>query len=379
MPTYGAVECGLAALAPDPPEHLPMLEESADALLAKHGGPGRVRAHRQTTPGFDRAIWREMAEAGWLGVLVPESQGGLGLGHLELCVLAERLGRALTPEPYVSASVLATTVVAMADNALLRDSLLPQVLAGDLIPALAWQPDATDDVSLDSSNNRLNGRKTLVHAVGGADGFVVSAHTPEGLALYWVPRSAEGLLIETDLLVDGSFAGRLTFAETPAGDSLFKNSGAAGGALDRAVDRARLAASAELLGVMKQAFDITRGYLVDRVQFGKPIASFQTVQHRLADLFIQHRLACASVLEAIRTMDSDADDRTAAAAVSAAKARCSDAGLKVTREAIQLHGAIGYTDEYDIGLYLKRALVLSAWLGNAKYHRRRFAQLNPAV
>lgn len=379
MAIYGSVECGLAALAPNPPEHLTMLEESADALLAKHGGPDRVRVHRQQNPGFDRAIWREMAEAGWLGVLVPEAQGGLGLGHLELCVLAERLGSALAPEPYVGASVLATSVVALADSGFALDSLLPQLLAGELIPSLAWQPDATDDVSLDVANNRLNGRKSLVHPVGGADGFIVSANTPDGLALYWVPRDAEGVQIETDLLVDGSFAGRLTFVGTPAGKSLFSNSGAASRALDRAVDRARLAASAELLGVMKQAFDITRNYLVDRVQFGKSIASFQTIQHRLADLFIQHRLACSSVLEAIRAMDSDVDDRTAAAAVSAAKARCSDAGLKITREAIQLHGAIGYTDEYDIGLYLKRALVLSAWLGNAKFHRRRFALLNPVT
>ncbi|MGZ0189702.1 MAG: acyl-CoA dehydrogenase family protein, partial [Alphaproteobacteria bacterium] len=379
MAIYGSVECGLAGLASDPPEHLTMLEESADALLAKHGGPGRVRSHRQQDPGFDRSIWREIAEAGWLGVLVPEAQGGIGLGCLELCVLAERLGAALAPEPYVSAAVLATSVVALADNDAMRDHLPPQMLAGDLIPALAWQSDPSNDVSLDQSKNSLNGQKTLVSPVGGADGFVVSANTPDGSALYWVPRDAEGLQIETDLLVDGSFSGRLTFAGTPAGDNLYSDGARANQALDRAVDRARLAASAELLGVMKQAFDITRGYLLDRVQFGKPIASFQTVQHRLADLFIQHRLACASVLEAIRAMDGDADDRTAAAAVSAAKARCGDAGLKIAREAVQLHGAIGYTDEYNIGLYLKRALVLSAWLGNSKYHRRRFTLLDPAT
>jgi alkylation response protein AidB-like acyl-CoA dehydrogenase len=377
MATYGSVECGLAGLASDPPEHLTMLEESADALLAKHGGASRVRSHRQQDPGFDRAIWREMAEAGWLGVLVPEAQGGIGLGCLELCVLAERLGAALAPEPYVGASVLATSVVALADNGAMRDHLLPQMLAGDLIPALAWQSDLSNDVTLDQSKNGLNGQKTLVSPVCGADGFVVSANTADGSSMYWVPRDAEGLQIETDLLVDGSFSGRLTFAGTPAGDNLYSDG--TDQALDRAVDQARLAASAELLGVMKQAFDITRGYLLDRVQFGKPIASFQTVQHRLADLFIQHRLACASVLEAIRAMDGDADDRIAATAVSAAKARCGDAGLKIAREAIQLHGAIGYTDEYDIGLYLKRALVLSAWLGNSKYHRRRFALLNPAT
>jgi alkylation response protein AidB-like acyl-CoA dehydrogenase len=217
-----------------------------------------------------------------------------------------------------------------------------------------------------------------VRPIGGADGFIVSVNTPDGLALYWIAHDAERLHIDTDLLTDGGFAGRLTFAGTPARECLFADSARAGWALNRAIESARLAASAELIGVMKQAFDITRAYLQDRIQFGKPIASFQTVQHRLADLFIAHRLACASVLEAVRAMDGDADDRTAAAAVSGAKARCGNAGLTIAREAVQLHGAIGYTDEYDIGLFLKRTLVLAAWLGNAKFHRRRFASLNPA-
>lgn len=379
MAAYGTVDCGLASLATNPPEHLTMLEESADALLTRHGDVGRVRAYRGKRPGFDRDVWREIAEAGWLGVLVPERDGGIGLGHLELCVLAERLGAALAPEPYVSVTALAISVISAADNAEARERLLPEALTGKLVPALAWRPDNGSDVTLDRAANALTGRKSLVSPVAGADGFLVSANTPDGMAAFWVPRDADGLSVETDLLADGSFSGRLSFAGAPAGEPLFRDSASAGKAFEQAVERARLAASAEMLGVMKQAFDMTRDYLQQRTQFGRPLAGFQTIQHRLADLFIQHRLACASVLEAIRTMEGGAEARVAAAAVSAAKARSSDAGLKIVREAIQLHGAIGYTDEYDIGLFLKRALVLSAWLGNAKFHRRRFAMLDPVV
>ncbi|MFT5391200.1 MAG: alkylation response protein AidB-like acyl-CoA dehydrogenase [Gammaproteobacteria bacterium] len=376
--TYGSVECGLAALAPNAPEHLTLLEDSADALLARHGGIKRVRGYREQRVGFDPVVWRGMADAGWLGILVPQCSGGIGLGHLEMCVVAERLGATLAPEPFASVAALAIPVIAAADNATLREHLLPKALAGKLVPALAWQADGETDLVLDVATNCLHGRKTLVRPIGGADGFIVSVNTPDGLALYWIAHDAERLHIDTDLLTDGGFAGRLTFAGTPARECLFADSARAGWALNRAIESARLAASAELIGVMKQAFDITRAYLQDRIQFGKPIASFQTVQHRLADLFIAHRLACASVLEAVRAMDGDADDRTAAAAVSGAKARCGNAGLTIAREAVQLHGAIGYTDEYDIGLFLKRTLVLAAWLGNAKFHRRRFASLNPA-
>jgi alkylation response protein AidB-like acyl-CoA dehydrogenase len=146
-------------------------------------------------------------------------------------------------------------------------------------------------------------------------------------------------------------------------------------ALERALDRAAAIASAELYGVMSRALEMTLDYLKTRVQFGKPIGSFQALQHRAVDLYLQQQLASAVLDEVIAALDQDPAPRVRSALASRVKARCSDAALKITRAAIQLHGAIGFTDEYDAGLYLKRAMVLAAWLGSATWHRRRYARL----
>jgi alkylation response protein AidB-like acyl-CoA dehydrogenase len=147
--------------------------------------------------------------------------------------------------------------------------------------------------------------------------------------------------------------------------------------LERALDHATVIASAELCGVMGRALDMSVEYMKTRVQFGKPIGSFQGLQHRAVDLFIQQQISSAVLDEALHTLDQHPEAVARAACASRVKARCSDAGLRITREAIQIHGAIGFTDEYDVGLYLKRAMVLAAWLGNAQEHRRRYARLVP--
>jgi len=150
-------------------------------------------------------------------------------------------------------------------------------------------------------------------------------------------------------------------------------------ALERAFDETLVMAGAELSGVMRRALDMSLDYMKTRVQFGKPIGSFQALAHRAVDLYIQRELSAAVLDDATALLDADPDPQQRAAIASRVKARCSDAGLRVTREAIQIHGAIGFTDEYDIGLYLKRAMVLSAWLGNGALHRRRYAQqLSPS-
>ena len=144
-----------------------------------------------------------------------------------------------------------------------------------------------------------------------------------------------------------------------------------------AVDEARLCASAELVGVMKQALDDTLAYVKQREQFGRPVGKFQAIQHRLVDLWVQQELSRDVVAQACTCFDETDDPARRAAEASAAKARCSEAGLLIGRQSIQLHGGIGYTDAYHIGMYLKRALVLSAWLGNAGMHRNRFAAFAP--
>jgi alkylation response protein AidB-like acyl-CoA dehydrogenase len=148
---------------------------------------------------------------------------------------------------------------------------------------------------------------------------------------------------------------------------------AAAAALAGAIDRAAAIASAELYGVMSRALEMSVDYMKTRVQFGRAIGTFQALQHRAVDLYIQQQLASAVLEQALGDLDQEPSPAQRAAIVSRLKARCSDAGVRITREAIQIHGAIGFTDEYDAGLYLKRALVLAAWLGNTAQHRRRYA------
>jgi alkylation response protein AidB-like acyl-CoA dehydrogenase len=176
--------------------------------------------------------------------------------------------------------------------------------------------------------------------------------------------------------VDGGFMGTLSLVDVSvANDRRIAAPGFAEALLREQLDRATLAAAGEMLGVVRKCFAMTLDYLKQREQFGRPIGSFQSLQHRAADLKIQIELTAASVAAACRASPDSNDPRTRTARVSRAKARASDVGLAMGREAIQLHGAIGYTDEYDVGLYVKRAMVLSAWLGNAARHRRRYAKL----
>jgi len=363
-----------------------MLCDSVVAFVARHAGLDRMRALREREPGFERTTWGAMAENGWFGLLVPEADGGLGLGFGELRVVMEELGRGLVPEPVAAAAVLAGGTIAFGDNLGLRAGLLPAILGGDILPALAWQerngvydPEAVAATVVRTAGfPLLSGVKRFVPAASGADGFVVSARGAEGLELWWVPASAPGVHFASARRVDGGFLGDVTFdgVRLDAG-ACVASAAVATAALTRAVDEARLAACAELLGVMGRALDITLDYVKQRTQFGRPIGAFQALQHRIVDMWTQQQLARASVRDAVRVFDATTDPRERAVAVSAAKARCGDAALLVTRQGIQLHGGMGYTDEADIGLYLKRALVLSAWLGNAVAHRRRFAELAP--
>ena len=362
-----------------------LLRDSVEAFVAREGGIGRARACRDTPNGYDRDVWRRMAENGWLGLLLPEQVGGLGLGLGEMTVVAETLGRALAPEPVVPAVVLAGGVLGHGDNADLRATLLAGLIGGDILPALAWQETANEydperietRAVADAGGVVLKGVKRFIPAAGGADGFIVSALGPDGLALYWIDAGAEGLELSLDTSVDGVGFGTLALdGVAVAGDRVVVADGAAA-IINRAVDEARLCAAAALVGVMGQALDNTLDFVKQREQFGRPIGKFQALQHRLVDLWIQRELSRDSMAKAARCCDETGDPTRRAAAVSAAKARCGDAGMLICRQAIQLHGGIGYTDEFDIGLFLKRALVLSAWLGNAAMHRARFGRLAP--
>jgi alkylation response protein AidB-like acyl-CoA dehydrogenase len=365
---------------------LRMLHDSA-ADFAKLDA-ARVRRLRGTRPGFDRSVWQEMAGMGWLGVLIPETHEGLGLGMEAAVIVAEQLGRALYPEPYSASAVLATLALLHGDSPELKQRVLPQLAAGKIVASLAWQDErggldvAQCGVRAHDRDGKLvlEGTSRFV-AAPDADAFIVSTRGARGLELHWIGRDATGLSCTPEARADGSASARLAFDQVSASEETRVASGAsAETALCLAIDHAVVAASAELLGIMDCALEMTLEYLRTRVQFGKPIGSFQALQHRAVDLYIQKELSRAALGAAVAALDDPqcAPERRATAA-SSAKARASQAALAICGEAVQMHGALGFTDEYDLGLYLNRALVLSAWLGNASVHRSRYTALVAAA
>ncbi|WP_238890972.1 acyl-CoA dehydrogenase [Achromobacter insuavis] len=338
----------------------------------------------------DRDYWREIAEVGWLGMSVPEPLGGLGLGWRAMAAVLEEAGRAQLPEPLVGAGVLPATLLARIEpvDAARRDALLQAVCGGDALIGLAWQETEGQleageaatafGVSVTERDGAyvLNGEKRHVMPGAGVDGWLVTADGERGTALFFVTAGTPGVTAQVHARADGAAACHLTIesAVVPA-LALLARDGVVD-AVDEALDLGRLMQSAELVGVARQVLADSVAYLNTRQQFGRPLAAFQALQHRLVDAAMQVELAANSLLDALDTLDARPGDATLRKTVaSRAKARAARAGLEAARLAIQLHGAIGYTEECDVSLYFRSALHLAAWLGNATAHRQRYGAL----
>ena len=363
-----------------------MIQESAASFFSAEGDYKRIRARRGVSPGYDQKIWEDMAKLGWLGLCLPEKYNGSGLGFAEASLLLEQGGRALAPEPFISAALLAGGAVLHGDNDDLKAQCLPRLAAGGWKPALAWQEAASSQQAESTmvtavaagGGFTLTGSKHFIPAAEGADAFVVAARASAGTALFLVDKGSAGTAIETHPRVDGGFFGTLRLSEVRVPASRCVASPTVGKAvLERVLDEGRLAVSAELLGVMSRALEISVAYIRQREQFGRPVGSFQALQHRAVDLFILTELSRSVLVRSALVFDAGEDPTRRAIAASQAKARCSDAALKVAKGCVQLHGGIGYADECDIGLFLKKSMVLAAWLGSAAYHRRRYGELVP--
>jgi len=368
-------------------EHL-ALADSVRALVAKVA-PAEVLHEALETP-LDNPppYWRAAAEQGLTGVHLAESVGGQGFGILELAVVLAEFGYGAVPGPFVP-SAIASALIAAHDP---DYPLLAELAAGSSLPAVAWQEDATGEGAFGKDGEladpatvcahgqgmlSLSGGKQHVRPGCAASGYIVTASSADGLALVWLPATTPGLRCEPVLLADGSFSARLHLdrAGVPS-DHLLASGNAALQTLARAHDEAVVLAAAELCALASRMVEMTLDYLRTRKQFGKAIGSFQSLQHRAVDMHIQQQLAAAVVAEALAALDAGADGTGRALLAARAKARCSDAALTIAKESVQLHGAIGFTDEHDLGLCLQRALVLSAWLGNGAAQRRRYALLS---
>ena len=365
-----------------------MLRDAAADYVGRTDPAANVRAWRHKAPGFDVARWSEMAELGWAGLRAPEAFGGSGLGLSDMVALLIETGRGIAPEPLTAVGALAVRAICGGDNEAAKQELLPSICGGSKIIAVAWQERpgqlGAGEIATRAEKNGdgflLSGEKDFVHAAPAADGFLVTARTAGGVGLFYAPSSAKGLTLETRWFTDGTAFGKLRLSGVEIPVAHVVASPACGeAALDAALEEARVAISAEMLGDMRASLDMTLDYLRQRKQFGKAIGSFQALQHRAVDLYVQTELARSAIDRAARILSSDADAREKALAASACKARVSDGALMIARESIQMHGAIGYTDEHNIGLYVRRALKNVAWLGNGAQHRKRYAALAPAL
>ncbi len=358
-----------------------MLRDTAKPFLADAAPVKHLRTLRDTNDatGFSRELWKQFAEMGFTGIMIPEAHGGLGLGHVEAGIVLEEIGRNLTPSPFLTTAVAA--VEALKASARLSEEWLPGVASGDAIVALAideggkHRPDAIALTAERSGNGfRLSGRKSFVLNGHVADMMIVAAKTGDSLTLFAV-RADAGQTVDPRRLLDSSLASHVTFdgVEVDADAVLGEVDGGAA-VLNKLLDAGRVGAAAEMLGVGGAAMDMTVDYLKQRKQFGRVIGEFQALQHRAAHLYGELEVARATVLKAQQLLD--ADDPRAETMVAVAKAKTGRAALLAVQEGVQMHGGIGMTDEYDIGLYMKRDRALEELFGDARFHAERLARMN---
>ncbi len=366
-----------------------MLLDAAREFLRAESPVSALRALRDgaDASGFSRDLWATMAGMGWAGLLVPEAHGGLGFAHMGAGILCEQMGRTLCASPFFASAVLGVTLLKLAASEAQQAALLPRVAAGEHLLALALDESPRHDplaiatrATAAEGGFVLDGEKRFVLDGHVADTLIVVARTggaageAHGISLFLVETGTPGLGIERQVMVDSRNAATVRLQGVRLGqDALIGTLHGGSPALERALDVARCCAAAELLGVATEVFERTLEYLRQRKQFGRIIGEFQGLQHRAAVLFCELELARSAVLGALRA--ADADGASLAAAASLAKARATEVATLAANEAVQMHGGMGMTDDFEIGFFMKRAAALRASLGDAYYHTHRYATL----
>ncbi len=370
-------------------EEQELLKETAREFVTENAPVSQLRELRDTTDasGFSRDLWKQMAELGWAGIILPEEFGGSDLGFAELGLVMEEAGRTLAATPLLSTVVLGGSAILLGGSDAQKKDLLPAVSNGEKLLALAYQETPHHHpyrVATRAEGSKdgfcLTGEKLFVLDGHVADHLIVTArtsgadHDRDGIALFLVDAGTPGLRVRRTLMVDGRNAAKVRLDGVEVDKSrAIGRPGQGAELLDAVLDRGMVALSAEMLGTAQEAFDRTLKYLKERKQFGVPIGSFQALKHRAADLFCELELLRSIVLEALRAVDAGRPDLSKLASIC--KARASDTVVQAGNEGVQMHGGIGTTDEEDIGLFLKRAKVTALTFGDAPFHRDRYAEL----
>ncbi|KEO92165.1 acyl-CoA dehydrogenase [Erythrobacter longus] len=367
-----------------------MLADSASGFLAEEGNINKQLRHwrdRDCKDGFGHGLWKQMAEMGFTGMLVAEDDGGLGMGHVEAGIVLEEIGRNLTPSPFLTSSVLAATALGHASSDL-KGRYLPGLIEGESVFAVAIDETAKHRPSriatkAEKSGNgfKLTGSKSFVIQGASSDMIVVAARTSgsdedeHGITLFAVPKDVNGMSQNPVRLVDSSMASHITFDGVELdGDAVIGEVDGGREVLNAMLAAGRVGAAAEGVGVAQGAMDMTIDYLKQRKQFGKVIGEFQALQHRAAHLYSEVEIARAATIKAQQLLDEGAP--SADLMTSVAKAKVAKAAGLAVKEGVQMHGGIGMTDEYDIGLYMKRDRALAEFLGDAYFHANRVAELS---
>ena len=353
-----------------------LLAESAEGFLNEKAPIEALRKLRdeRAEDGIDRALWAEMSEMGFAGVLIPEEHGGVDMGYMAAGLIAVEMGKNLTASPFLSSAILAATALKDAGSEAQKSEWLPKIASGATIMALAvdegvkHNPSKIEMTATRSGNGfTLNGAKSMVVDGHIADHLIVAAKTSDGkLTLFLVDPKTNGVSTERTMMVDSRNAARIDFDNVNVtSDAVIGEVDQGGDVLDGVLNAGRAVVAAELLGAGTQAFSLTMEYLKERKQFGTEIGRFQALQHRASHLYCELEIARSAVLAALTALDAKSDD--APMTVAMAKAKLGSVAKLTALEGVQMFGGVGMTDEYDIGLFLKRIRVAQELFGDEHY------------
>ena len=370
-----------------------LLKDSAKSFCEQNAPISVLRRLRDSKDeqGYDQAVWSQMIELGWAGMAIPEAYGGYDFGYGGLGIVLEETGKTLVSSPLISTVLVGATAIAQLGSEKQKQNFLPKIIAGELLTALALDEHtshnpikiATTAVKVEGGYN-LNGSKTFVLDGHIANMLIVVARTSsetsneQGISLFLVDANAEGLSVARTIMVDSRNSSNIQFDNVVVAEEAVLgklNQGFSG--LDRVLDIARIGIAAEMLGSMQAVFESILAFLKQREQFGVLIGSFQGLQHRAAEMYSEIELCKSAVRAALSGLDDpETTQAEVAELASMAKAKLSEVFFLVSNEGIQMHGGIGMTDEFDVGFFIKRARVAQQFLGDASFHRDRYATLN---